>query len=96
MLLMVVVLAGWALILRLSVVVSSAWLVAAKAGSGSAALFVEDGEVAQEAGDAKPASDAHRARRSAREGNEGAVNWKTAGPVRATLIPWGIIGWSTT
>jgi hypothetical protein len=70
MLLMVVLLVGWALILRLSVVVSSAWLVAAKAGSGSTALFVEDREVVQEAGDMKPASDAHRARRSAREGNK--------------------------
>lgn len=30
-----------------------------------------------------------------REGAEGAVNSKTAGPVRATLIPWGTMGWST-
>jgi hypothetical protein len=52
-------LVGWALILQLSVVVGLVWLVAAKAVGGSAALFIEDGEVVQEAGDTKPASDVH-------------------------------------
>jgi hypothetical protein len=51
MLLVVVLLVGWALILRLSVVVGSVWLVAVKAVDGSGALFIEDGEVVQEVGD---------------------------------------------
>lgn len=31
-----------------------------------------------------------------RSGAEGAVNWKTAGPVRDTLTPWGTMGLSST
>lgn len=33
---------------------------------------------------------------NARSGDEGAVNWKTAGPLSATEIPWGINGVSTS
>jgi hypothetical protein len=59
MLLVAVLLVGWVLILQPSVVVSLAWLVATKAVGGGVVLFVEDGEVVQEAGDMKPASNVH-------------------------------------
>jgi hypothetical protein len=69
-------LVGWALILWPSVVVGLAWLVAMKVVGGGVVLFVEDGEVVQEAGDMKPASTVHscpvtcRARRSSGEQNK--------------------------
>jgi hypothetical protein len=50
-LMVAVLLVGWALILQLSVVVSSVWLVAEKAVGGSVVLFIEDGDEVQEAGD---------------------------------------------